>query len=459
MLNRSNSEVLHLQELLKNASRSFGLVSATFAVRSGDIDEAVSTGWRGPDKLQRCEPGDRLKIGSITKLITALGVMRLVDKQRLYLDEKAAGILDELRAVETTGLEDVSVAHLLTHKSGIDGDFFEDTGNDDDCLSKYAAACSRLPLLFEPGAEFSYCNAAFPLLARICEVRSGLVWDDFVESEVLKPLGMLTTCIQPPSSSAPNVVKSMRTDTATGRLKEEDFHNARSLAACGATAYASVLDLAVIGLMLTERGLAPSGRRFLSENAVNLMTQKWVNSPSQTFADAWGLGTMHFAFEPARNVIGHDGAVDTFQSMLRADLETGLVVALIAQGDDVRGAFAEISAVVFRQFLGSVPAPVPPEIDFDVEALRRFCGRYATHSAEICVDADESGLTATCSPLDSPDGLVPSLKVLLKPIDETGFRGTLPGASLPTIQRFLGEDIKGRARYFHFRGRTHPRVI
>jgi len=78
---------------------------------------------------------------------------------------------------------------VLTHTSGIDGDFFQDTGRWDDCVERYILACSGLGQLHQPDALFSYCNAGFVIAGRIVEKLRRTTWDQALRHYVLDPVG------------------------------------------------------------------------------------------------------------------------------------------------------------------------------------------------------------------------------------------------------------------------------
>ena len=80
----------------------------------------------------------------------------------------------------------VTIRQLLTHTSGVDGDFFEDFGRGDDCVAKYVAACAKLPQVFPSGTMWSYCNAGFVVLGRIIELMTGMTWDDALKTRILR---------------------------------------------------------------------------------------------------------------------------------------------------------------------------------------------------------------------------------------------------------------------------------
>lgn len=102
------------------------------------------------------------QIGSITKTYTAALVMRFVERGQLDLDVPVQTYLPEFTVTDDLASRTVTLRHLLTHSSGIDGDHFLDTGRGDDVLEKYVASCAQLAQQFPVGATMSYCNAGSP---------------------------------------------------------------------------------------------------------------------------------------------------------------------------------------------------------------------------------------------------------------------------------------------------------
>jgi CubicO group peptidase (beta-lactamase class C family) len=92
---------------------------------------------------------------------------------------------------------DVTVEHLLTHTSGLDGDFFHDTGRGDDCLATYVTAIAARPLTHPPGATHSYSNGGFSVAGRVVEVLTGKVWDTALRDLLITPLGLTGTWTLP----------------------------------------------------------------------------------------------------------------------------------------------------------------------------------------------------------------------------------------------------------------------
>jgi len=137
------------------------------------------------------------QVGSITKLWTATMIMQLVDEGLLSLDTTVSGVLPGTRLGTADVGDQVTVRHLLTHTSGIDGDVFTDTGRGDDCVERYVGLLAEVPSVFTPGATYSYCNSGYVLLGRIIEVIDGRSWDESLRERLTGPLAATQTVTLP----------------------------------------------------------------------------------------------------------------------------------------------------------------------------------------------------------------------------------------------------------------------
>jgi CubicO group peptidase (beta-lactamase class C family) len=177
---------------------------------------------------RRCEIPNgvdtRFAIASGTKGFTALAVMSQVEEGRLGLDTRARSILgDDLPLIDG----DVTVGHLLAHRSGI-GDYFDEElerpisdyvlavpGHELDTTESYLKALDGYPTKFRPGEGFSYSSGGYVVLAIIAERVSGTPFHELVEQRVCQPARMLDT-------------EFLRSDelpgrTAVGYLNEESL--------------------------------------------------------------------------------------------------------------------------------------------------------------------------------------------------------------------------------------------
>ena len=128
------------------------------------------------------------QIGSITKVWTATVVMQLVDEGLLDLDTPVVEVLPELRLADPDVTKSVTMRHLLTHTSGIDGDVFTDTGRGDDCLEKYVDAARptrrRTTRSARPGPTATPASRS---LGRVIEKLTGSTWDAAMRERLFTP--------------------------------------------------------------------------------------------------------------------------------------------------------------------------------------------------------------------------------------------------------------------------------
>ena len=137
--------------------------------------------------MSRSTTESLFQIGSITKVWTTTVVMQLVDEGLVELDAPLRRYIPEFSVGDESVAEAVTIRHLLTHSSGIDGDNFADTGRGDDALEKYVATCASLRQVHPVGATMSYCNTGFTLLGRVIEVVTGEVWDTALRTRLISP--------------------------------------------------------------------------------------------------------------------------------------------------------------------------------------------------------------------------------------------------------------------------------
>jgi len=164
-------------------------------VALGDADRAN----RRPNTI-----GTRFGIASVGKLFTALAVVRLVERGAVSLDARATDLLPRDR--RPAGLrDDVTLEHLLTHRSGLE-DYVDDAGGQDFAdlwvdrnPGLVRAPADLLPLFgdrpprADPGAEVRYNDGAFVLLGLVLEALTGRSYYDVVADEVFAPAGMTAT--------------------------------------------------------------------------------------------------------------------------------------------------------------------------------------------------------------------------------------------------------------------------
>jgi D-alanyl-D-alanine carboxypeptidase len=139
---------------------------------------------------------DVFRIGSITKTFTATVVLQLVDEGDVNLDDQLAKYVPDFPNADR-----ISIRQLLTHTSGIpewaenDQIRQEVFDNPDQgwTVEKMTEIVGQMPLLFEPGTDYSYSNVGYFLLGSVIENASGKTVEENIDEKIAQPLGLKNT--------------------------------------------------------------------------------------------------------------------------------------------------------------------------------------------------------------------------------------------------------------------------
>jgi hypothetical protein len=146
----------------------------------------------GPDEVP--STASVIYLASITKPVTAIAVMQLVDESRLDLDAPIARVIPELRG---SGRERITMRHLLTHTSGLaDGDHMRLAKERPGWDRQLAMVLAQTPE-WEPGTRYRYATDPFMLVGETIARLTGMPYADAVRKRILEPLGMRDTTFDP----------------------------------------------------------------------------------------------------------------------------------------------------------------------------------------------------------------------------------------------------------------------
>jgi CubicO group peptidase (beta-lactamase class C family) len=152
-------------------------------------------GFANLEKKEPVSDSSRFRIASVTKPITAVTVFSLIEQQKLSLDARVFGpdaILGTTygKPPYTSGVDQISVEHLLTHtcggwEKGPNDPMFHDPEMGHKELISHTLKTRRLD--FAPGVHYAYSNFGFCVLGRIIEKVTGVHYADYVREQILKP--------------------------------------------------------------------------------------------------------------------------------------------------------------------------------------------------------------------------------------------------------------------------------
>jgi D-alanyl-D-alanine carboxypeptidase len=164
------------------------------------VDEAgkppafYSAGWHNKENKIPADPKALFKIASINKLYVAVSITNLVHDKRLSLDETLADYFPELIG-RIENAEKITLRQMVQHRSGIPNftnnpDFWQNPPNSGKGALDFAL---DLPADFEPDKDYGYSNTNYLLLSSIIEKVVGYSRHQYVQEEILTPLGLKNT--------------------------------------------------------------------------------------------------------------------------------------------------------------------------------------------------------------------------------------------------------------------------
>lgn len=290
-------------------------------------DKLVDLEAIGDADLARHEPmrtDSIFWIKSMTKPVTAVAVMMLVDEGKLAITDPVAKYIPEFAALKTPSGKpaNLTLEQLLTHTSGLGEGHGESGRRGTHSLAELVPQFLETPMQFEPGTRWKYCQSGINTMARIVEIVSGATFDRFCTERIFAPLGMKDTTFYPTESQAKRVVTLYRRDPQTGVLEAEPprrdltSHDRPPLGNSGV--YSTAPDFARFCQMLLNEGTL-DGRRYLKPETVKLMSTNHTGTLKAGFVpgSVWGLAVGIVA-EPqgvtealSPGTFGHGGAYGT----------------------------------------------------------------------------------------------------------------------------------------------------
>ncbi|HEY3788651.1 MAG TPA: serine hydrolase domain-containing protein, partial [Urbifossiella sp.] len=195
-------------KMMQNFLAAHGVPGGSIAVsRNREIVYSNGFGLANVEKKQAVYADSLFRIASISKPITAVAMLRLVDAGKVKLDEPVLKFVRLKPHLEAGQKMDprwhlITVRHCLQHTGGWDRD---KSGDPIGIPRKIAMALKQelpvapedvvrymmgRPLDFDPGLEFSYSNLGYLVLGRIIETVTGRKYEEYVRKEVLAPLGI-----------------------------------------------------------------------------------------------------------------------------------------------------------------------------------------------------------------------------------------------------------------------------
>jgi CubicO group peptidase (beta-lactamase class C family) len=319
--------------------------AVTIVARNGKVAHHVAHGVMDLQSKQPMTPATMFRIASMTKPITGVAIMMLVEEGKLRLNDPVSRYIPEFRGMKVAVAQpaaggrgagpggqgapaapqfytvpaqrEITIKDLLTHTSGLgsgpmgNSDIAKVARKEGETLAAYIPRLGGTALEFQPGSRWTYSpGAGFETLGRLVEIASGLPLDQFLRQRVFDPLAMKDITFWPSDVQWPRVA-TVYTRGATGLTKttpDNDTFGRNVYFRASGGLYSTAEDYIPFGMMLANDGEL-GGKRLLSRKTVEMLRAAHVldTLPGRPAGEGYGLSVRVVTNHAVRNTLLSDG--------------------------------------------------------------------------------------------------------------------------------------------------------
>lgn len=323
-------------------------------------------------------------IGSTSKPLTALAVLRLVAQHKVALDTPIVRYASELKFIDPRA-SSITLRHLLTNRSGLPVGFsgpayavpsIQDRG----ALERQAHAMTLLPLRFAPGQGYTYSNRGWALAGYIVQRVSGLPIEDFMQREIFTPLGMRHSTLE--FWKVPNLPQGYAEGRAT-RNHPQPPSLTREYGPAGMMV-STVTDIGNLLVAMLNEGRTVAGTQFLPPDLIHEALRPQADAESELggptkYGLGWEIDSMMGTL-----TIKKAGSVHTMVTLWVMLPEKKLGIGLAMNREDYEilpllpNLIKVLAGVAPTPLKSGGPAPLAPPVASSVRAggLKQWVGIY-----------------------------------------------------------------------------------
>ena len=433
-----------LEDLVQRAMTRHRVPGAAIGVLHGGREHVAALGVTNVEHPLPVTPDTLFALGSITKTVTAMAVMRLVelgdatrdvlrsrlgvaedqiDRARLDLDVPVRAYLPDLDLGNEAATASTTLRHLLTHTAGWQGGGNSYRyGYGEDALARSVASWgegrTNVPIrhFAPPGAFYAYNSAGFNLAGRVLEVVSGKPCELVLRELVLRQLGMDTSFFLPWEILTHRFAVGHVVRDGEPRVHREPHEQqwgwvvGRIASANGGLMSTAADALRYLRFWLGD-GAAHDGTRLLAPATMSLMTSPLVRRGETDAAVGLGWQLWESAGERGVRVLQHGGSVSVQRAELVVVPERGFAAVILTNATTGQALRPEISDWLLDRCVGIV-RPEPRPFARPAHELAPFAGTYAGffRAPDLDITPDGGGLVLRAAPRAEPLPLLaPSL--------------------------------------------------
>lgn len=359
-------------------------------IRNGKIAWARGWGVRDLGSCAAVTPDTAFQAASISKVVTALVALRLVEQGKLGLDLDINQSLRSWQLPKDPKLapDGVTLRELLSHTAGLGVHGFAPDFQPGAVLPTTVQILDGAPPSRNPpvrsilpaGAQFAYSGGGYMVTQLALSDVSGMPFADLAQHEVLGPLHMTRSAFSMPPSQA--IQANMAFGSAGGKPIPGHYAVYPELAPAGL--WTSASDLARLLVDMQASAAGERGHR---------LTPAMTRQMFTPVKDNWGLGVALYPEGPARFM--HDGVNAGFDAFMVAELGKGNGIVVLTNGGDGRRLTADVVRAIAADYgWTGMAVPATQEQALTLAQLSRESGHFIGGGLDVKLEARPEGLFA-----------------------------------------------------------------
>lgn len=344
--------------------------SAYCVIQEDNVIYKNCFGTTSVDNAQAVTENTLFRLASMTKPVTAIATLILLERGQLSLSDKVSDYLPEFKDVHITQISetnekidlgkaqnDITICHLLTHTSGIGSDPAKSqkmTDEDKKSITNTIEFYAKAGLDFEPGTKQKYSGiGAFDVLAKIIENITKTDYLHFLQQEIFEPCEMVNTTFVPTQEQWKQIIamhNKVDGNNCVAKMKENcifvDYPCTHYLG--GAGLVSTLDDYSKFAKMLLNKGKTPK-KQILEEKTFRLLHALLVPEEIMPSYERWGLGVRVIVTEEYKTLpVGTFGWSGAYGSHFWID-PTNKVAAVFMKNSHFDGGSGNESARNFEK--------------------------------------------------------------------------------------------------------------
>jgi len=407
--NKKNyDEAFQLVEVWLEAQKDFDQLPGISAM----VVEDQKVLWSGAFGLSNVEENTKAEsstlcsICSISKLFTSVAIMKLYDEGKLRLDDRVEDLLPAYKLKQKYPESGpITIRSLMTHSSGLprEAGYPYWTGPDFPFPTKEQIDGKLIDqeTLYPASTYFQYSNLALTLLGEIVEEISGLPYEEYIQNNILEPLGLFDTRTEMPKAMyGQELAIGYSAMQRSGKREKVNLFQANGITPAAGFS-SNVIDLGKFASWQFRLRDTTATEILKPSTLKNMQSVHWTNPDWTT---TWGLGFSVYKGADGNTWVGHGGSCPGYRSTLQLDLKNkrAFSVMINSSGTNPGKYVKGINSIMKK--VKATKKEDKSEAKADKDHLKQYVGYYSQMPwwGEVYIGVWEGKLVSLGLPSEKP---------------------------------------------------------